>query len=431
MLPYRIHKLYRVPAPGIGGHRAGFQHPRGMAFVLVMIVVALATILGYAMLSQASLQAQISENLLAASCAESLAESGVSLAMIYLQNPTSAPSLNIYGYWDGADAISLGTAAGTSGKGSGSGVPVRGTVDVKVYNTDAANKPLPTNTYRILATGNSGAAGSTGGVYRVIVATVLVNPGTTNLAARFSSGVTLLSGWKVTGDIETSGTLKVQSGGQVLGWARARNIINNGYIQNSAIIPSTQTVWVPTATTVHAFMPATYTYTYNGLSYAATKLNAPSLPYTIANNTTLGPTALNPLGIYWADTDVTALNNVTINGVLIVRGAGFLLRGNNTTFNAPQGWPALLVDNDLTVEKNNFQIVINGLAWIGGNVTTIKTSTSSSYLTINGSLLVNGSTGIDPNFDSTVTLNWDPKAAVAWFGITATPPWVKVLSWKS
>ena len=65
---------------------------RGMALVMVMVIVAVAVALGYAMLSNASLQAQVGANLQRTAAAECLAESGVELAIYYLQNPANTPN---------------------------------------------------------------------------------------------------------------------------------------------------------------------------------------------------------------------------------------------------------------------------------------------------------------------------------------------------
>src|SRR5271156_3838177 len=64
---------------------------RGMALVLVVAVLAVAAVLGYAMLSANTLQAEISSNLMNAAGAEYVAESGVNVGMYYLQWPASAP----------------------------------------------------------------------------------------------------------------------------------------------------------------------------------------------------------------------------------------------------------------------------------------------------------------------------------------------------
>ena len=66
---------------------------RGVALVLVVAAVALTAVFAYAMLSGAMVQSRTSGNTSRYQAADSLAESGINLAMYYLQNPTQAPSL--------------------------------------------------------------------------------------------------------------------------------------------------------------------------------------------------------------------------------------------------------------------------------------------------------------------------------------------------
>ena len=386
----------------------------GMALVMVLMVIGVAFVLALAMLANASQQEQVVGNMARACQSEALAESGVRLGMYYLQNPLSAPKLNSMGYWPGAKGISLGGNLGA--------------LDVDVYNTDAAGVALAPFTYRVVA--NATASPSTSGVPHVTTAVVSVNTGTNNLAGRFTSNVTIKDGWKVTGNLEVAGNLKVNFGGSVNGTVWANNIQNSGYIQKSVLLGSGQKVWVPDAATVALFLPFPYNYTYNGVTYAATRLNLPGNTYSTGNNNTYGPTLLNPLGIYWSDMDVFVGNSITFNGLLILRNASLRFRGDNSSFNALPGWPALLVDGDMELEKRNWHITINGLVWTGGGLVALDTTTNKSSLTINGCWLCAGTQPITSTFDSDLSFTWDPKAVVGWFGTSDKPPSVKVISWQ-
>src|SRR5438034_11280688 len=80
----------------------------GLALVLVVTVLAFAAIVGFAMLSTASMQAQTTANSSLALSADALADSGVDLACYYLVNPTKAPKfIPAGGYYDGG-TISFG-----------------------------------------------------------------------------------------------------------------------------------------------------------------------------------------------------------------------------------------------------------------------------------------------------------------------------------
>ena len=63
------------------------RHSRGFALLVVVAVVALASVLGFVMLSSATLQNRASANQGRLTSADYLAESGLNIAMYYLQYP--------------------------------------------------------------------------------------------------------------------------------------------------------------------------------------------------------------------------------------------------------------------------------------------------------------------------------------------------------
>src|SRR3954471_13689300 len=78
------------------------QKRTGLALVLVISVLAFAAIIGFVMLSTASMQAQTTLNSSLALTADALADSGVDLACYYLQNPVKAPkAVPVGGFYDG------------------------------------------------------------------------------------------------------------------------------------------------------------------------------------------------------------------------------------------------------------------------------------------------------------------------------------------
>src|SRR5688572_28167986 len=83
------------------------QAARGFALVQVLVVVGIVAVMGLAMLSSSALQVQQGLNAQLAAEADTLAESGVNLAMYYLQHPTRAPQLKT-GYWPGGSDLKLG-----------------------------------------------------------------------------------------------------------------------------------------------------------------------------------------------------------------------------------------------------------------------------------------------------------------------------------
>jgi len=91
----------------------------GVALVMVVALMGAAALMSYALLEGALSRATASENLVRATASDVLAESGLNLAMYYLQNPSVAPSLNSDNHWPGATGIVLSSS-------------VRGTVDVTI-----------------------------------------------------------------------------------------------------------------------------------------------------------------------------------------------------------------------------------------------------------------------------------------------------------
>src|SRR5687768_9309045 len=80
----------------------------GIALILVVTVLAFAAIVGFTMLSTASMQAAATRNSNLALAADGLAESGFDLACYYLLNPNKAPTFVAPGdFWRGG-TISFG-----------------------------------------------------------------------------------------------------------------------------------------------------------------------------------------------------------------------------------------------------------------------------------------------------------------------------------
>src|SRR4030095_5832457 len=94
------------PSPNIPGEG---KHRRAMALLMVVTVLGVVAIVGFALLSAASLQAQAASNSTRSAEAASLAESGMELACYYLLYPSKAPvAIPVGSYWAGATGIHFG-----------------------------------------------------------------------------------------------------------------------------------------------------------------------------------------------------------------------------------------------------------------------------------------------------------------------------------
>ncbi len=378
-----------------------------MALMLVVPVVALAAVLAYAVLDNTGMQQQISANAAAIAQADCLAESGVNYAMYNLQHPSYAPTYT-GSFWSGpSGSISLGAS-------------VPGTFNVSASQASGI--------YTITSTGTmTGPTGTT--ISRTIVATVkiamqAVNP---NQAAGINGNVTLGSNMKVTGDIRTTGTVTLNTGSTVTGDVYAPTLVLNGGTESSSFVQTTSTgvTVAPTAVTDYR------TYTYNGTTYSATLLTTDP-----AAGTTLGPTATNPAGIYYAQGRNMNLNGVTINGTLLVdktgaTGGGVTVTGSAANTITPMsGFPGLVVQAGITVSGSNRSLTVNGLTWANTGITGSGTQTGSS-ITVNGSLLIPGTAGIGA-YNGALNLNYNAQnVSVSNFSSQMqVPKSLQVVSWS-
>ena len=170
-----------------------------MALMIVMVAIAIATVMGAAILTSATMQTQVKGNIFAGAQADYLAESGVQLGIHYMQNPTAAAGfLNASGVYAGGSSITFGA-------------DVPGYVDIAVSNVAA-------NTYDITAT-----AHGSNSLTRELTAHVYVNSEFEQTKALSCAGnFTIPSFITVNGDVRCDGNFSVTAGATLTGGVRAR-----------------------------------------------------------------------------------------------------------------------------------------------------------------------------------------------------------------
>lgn len=348
--------------------------------VVVLVFVALATILSYALLSSQSTMMQASDNSARSAQADALAESGVQLAAYYLQNPAAAPVLNSSGYYPGQTGVSLGSA-------------VNGTVDITVTQVN-------TSTYDISSKAHY-AATSASSLNRSLGARASVQfSAAPTDAMAINGGLTIPSTMTINGNLRANGNIKL-NGGKVTGTITAPSVVNLlgtliGLVDQIVTDTSSNKV---VATTVKDYR----TYTYNGKTYSAQLLPGTS--------GTIGPTANNPLGVYYGTGDVTVSTALTINGTLLVPEGKLIMKSTKLTINASVNMPALVVNSDIGFSGTKRSLTVNGLAWIGGAITKSGT-TSNNDATFNGAVQFSGGGGgVSTNYSGTVVVNYDKNRA--------------------
>jgi hypothetical protein len=377
---------------------------RGLALILVIGAIALGAVLGYAMLATASLQSHVTHNLCESAETDALAESGLNLAIYYLQNPYYAPQL-VNGYWPGT--------GGPIALGSG----VDGQIDVGV-----TRDPINTWLYAITSSGRSGSGAA--GLSRATSAQVyLQSEFRTPYAAVFSTDVTLPVNSSITGNVFGANNVSLRSPFTLNGTVYAR-----GSTTGSPYSPlPAQRMYLP----VNLAEIRDYrTYDANGDGIMETALSV-TADTTVAAGTTLGPTAGNPSGVRYYGGNLTLNSNVVVNGTLVVKGTLTIAGTNVRVHRLQAGLPAVLVEGTLFMSNStNTDLTVEGLCWVGGKVDAGLFN--RPRLIVQGSLLVNGS---NPVFyrtpGATVTLTNVPENAYApdltEKGRTVLA--VKVLSW--
>lgn len=380
--------------------------------MLVTAVVAVASVMGMAILSSNTLQAEASSSQDQVAQADALAESGVNLVMYYLQNlndntkcPAALSAMNVNGPAYTQTSVSLGSS-------------VKGTFDLQVSHPS-------TNRYTITSTGKSTATAA--GVSRKLTVTTDVNYFAYGMSApNISSGggFTIPAATTIIGDLYASGS--IVNNGNVTGTVYATSTSGSG---NCGLIKTLLNVvtatLVPTVASVNHYV----TYTYNGGTYTAGVLLLPQ------SNVTLGPSPLNPAGVYVAATTLDITGNVKINGTLVCStGATLRVQGTGNTITPTAGFPALVVDGNLTFKANNSTLDIYGLTYLGGTVNR-SSSPTGCKLNITGSLLLAGSS--TPTLDSAVAIQvaYDrTKSSVTTLTSGATKPApasVSIVSWRN
>jgi hypothetical protein len=177
-----------------------------------------------------------------------MAESGVELAMFYLQYPAYAPAIvpataTIPAYWSGASNITFSGCSGSV------------TVTVAPSGTTGMQ-------WAITSVGSSSVTGG-GTITKTITATAQVN-GTYQIAEAIgaNSGFTLNALSNITGNILATGTVVVNGLGRLLGTILG----TSGSGQPPPVSPPIP----PTYNNLRTYL----TYTYSGHSYSAAAYNA-------------------------------------------------------------------------------------------------------------------------------------------------------------
>jgi hypothetical protein len=340
---------------------------RGLALLLVLTIVALASLIGLSILSSASLHSQVTGNTAKAAQAEFLSESAIQTAIFYIQNPSQRPaSWSTHpGYTIYADEQTL------------SGID--GSFDLRVQPAAA------TDVYDVTTTGRTDGDSP---VTRVASARIKANRSTPRAAASFGGGIIVGARHVINGNITAGGVVSTV-GGTV-----------NGTIKS---VFDTSDYTVPTAATVNRYgagaVPGTYVL-HNGTV---------GVPQAVSGTITGFPALAetNPGQVYYCNGDLTvnATSAINFNGTLVVLG-NLTVRGTNFTVTPTSRMPAIVTTGQLRMYFTGITLQVNGLAWVGGGTAWTGGMNTNSKLIIDGALMMPSGANLGSTVTGNVTINF-------------------------
>lgn len=368
---------------------------RGIATLLVLSMIALASVLGMAIIVNTSVQSQVSQNQVRAVQGDALAESGLNLAQYYLLNPGKAPSLGAGGYYTGETGISLGTS-------------MSGTVNLSV------SQVTPGDLYDVTSTSHGTGTGSS----RTLKLRVQTKNAPQKYALSSAGSLSLPANVTVNGDVAILKTFSTSSGAKVTGAAYVVTAgTNSGTVSGGVQLENAAYFSIPTSTTDYR----NYEY-YNGSSWVsgtAQDLYSYSLLGVISGAiapVTLGPTSSNPAGIFYTTKAIEFDDNVTVNGTVVINGSNLTVAGKNIVINPASTFPALVVNGNIVNNANNTLFTVNGVTWLSGSLSRSGGGTNAAYI-FNGSLIFGGSSPSIASNMGTVTITYNAsKCSVTHLG---------------
>lgn len=357
---------------------------RGVAMLLVLGVVAIASVLGWAMLSATTVRAKVETASADSLEAAYQADSGVSYALYYLRYPAKSPVAKQAGtydiYYPGETGLAMWSGA-------------RGTTDVSVTNTGDGQFSI-----RSTAT--------IAGLKRTTVADAIYTYDryTVSHAMAFNGNFNVPLNMKISGPVLAKGTVSDP-------WGR---ISNSPAITaaGSNVTPISTELSLMADTLTASKKPKKLTdrmYVYDGIYYTAEEAPLTITGPLISSNDD------NPLNVWYSDNNVT-LNNATLVGTLVVRtGKTLVVTGLNTIAAKKPDMPALMVGGPLDMKTTavSSRLTVAGVAWLAKDITdSAAVRSTSGWLKVTGALLMADSTpSINTRYLSQIEVTYDAAAA--------------------
>jgi len=325
----------------------------GVALLVVLFIVMAITILSLGFVSRSDVELACGQNMILRTEMDYLAESGLEHARGLILNPQDVSTE----FWTGGTGLQL-----TSGSDF---------YDVTVNRdaNDFCNYIINCNSYRRAPDGSDIGRSS-------LRAELRIDP---CIAYWAGSGTTVSSAMIINGDVYCDGDL---SGNGYVGG----DVFATGTITGANIKGQENTV-----TQAPVDWPGLDVNDFSSSYYVdSTNYSVKVIDPNIYSYTNLDPGGNNPDRVYYSsDPNTVSLNgDVVINGTLVV-GGDLTIRGTNNVIIAEPNFPALLVGGEVVME-NGGELVIRGLAQIGGPITDDPNTTNADISVTGGLFIANG-----------------------------------------
>ena len=349
---------------------AGRPRARGVVLMLVLSALVVAGILAYGILAAAALDAQSSANMRAAVEAESMAESGVNVAMHYLLQPQESPIALVQGlagdwHYPGQANVAIG----------------ENTFSVAVTNIAPA-------TYRIDASGRTVDADGSTCERQLRVQVVGITQWKARGAGMFASALKMDPDMTINGDLVVHGNF--DGGGVVTGVKYAANYVTGD--PGWGPPPVAPELAVPPFASLDLVRAVNQRGGYYVYGNTRGKVD-----YIFFSPVLLPPTASvgNPgkVFVYTGTAPLTlgGLAASTFTGTLVLTKADLVIN-QGWTFNPQPKMPALLVAGKTSLNGASGKMTVNGVYYSGNGFGT-STTTAAGPVTVNGAFLSATSSG--------------------------------------
>lgn len=314
--------------------------------MIVVSTIAVASLMGLAMLSSSSLQAQMGDTIEHVAQADYLAESGIHYGMHQLRKTAAS------------DDIYAGGTHDFGGEGR------------KRFVLTVARQPGSATHYRIESRGEVLDARG-----EVIASKTAQATAKVDIELKYNHAAVMGS---EEFRLDSPGVIEIESAAARRMYLGGTSTITRLLAEHVSGVLGNVTEWTQSSAFAYRVTPQSAVRTFDDAKYLYSDGNlydAVALSSGTIGSETLGPTANNPAGVYYRHGDVSLTGEVTIQGSLIVLNGNLKLTGPNNRIDASQahsrGFPALVVrDGDITpaAVAAGTRLEVHGATWVGGDI---------------------------------------------------------------